>query len=56
MTSTYVRQVRDGALRNRHSIRGILAMLLLVVWAPALALDPALQLTQYVIDTWQAAE
>jgi ligand-binding sensor domain-containing protein/signal transduction histidine kinase len=56
MTSTYVRYVRYGALPCRHSIRGILAALLLVAWVPALALDPSRQPSQYVLDNWQTTD
>ena len=38
---------------NRWAIRGLLTVLLAAVYADALALDPSVQLTQYVLDNWQ---
>src|SRR5580704_4128730 len=40
----------------RDAIRGLLAILLVAAAAPALALNPALQPTQYVLDNWQIAD
>jgi signal transduction histidine kinase/ligand-binding sensor domain-containing protein/CheY-like chemotaxis protein/HPt (histidine-containing phosphotransfer) domain-containing protein len=56
MTTTCVRQTQEGAFANRVPIRTVLALLLVVVWAPALALDPSRQLSQYALDNWQFAE
>src|ERR1700678_4146331 len=38
------------------SMRGLAAILLLVVGGHALALDPSRQLSQYVLDNWQLQE
>ena len=40
---------------TRVAIRGLLAILF-VAAAPSLALNPALQPTQYVLDNWQIAD
>jgi ligand-binding sensor domain-containing protein/signal transduction histidine kinase len=55
MTSTNVRQTQERALA-RLPIRTILALMLIVVWAPALALDPSREFSQYVLDNWQIPE
>ncbi len=49
-------RVRGVAVLNRLWIRGLLAALLIGVGAPAFALDPSLQLSQYVLDNWQIPE
>ena len=49
-------QARGVAVLNRIRMRGLLGLLLLAVCAPALALDPSLQLSQYVLDNWQIPE
>jgi signal transduction histidine kinase/ligand-binding sensor domain-containing protein/DNA-binding response OmpR family regulator len=41
---------------TRLAIRGLLAILFAAVSAPSLALNPALQPTQYVLDNWQIAD
>jgi signal transduction histidine kinase/ligand-binding sensor domain-containing protein/CheY-like chemotaxis protein/HPt (histidine-containing phosphotransfer) domain-containing protein len=38
---------------NRWAIRGLLSVLLAAVYTDAVALDPSVQLTQYVLDNWQ---
>ena len=40
----------------RLAIRGLLAILLVAAAGPSLALNPALQPTQYVLDNWQIAD
>jgi ligand-binding sensor domain-containing protein/signal transduction histidine kinase len=42
--------------RTRSTCCAVTALVLSLVGAHALALDPALRVTQYVIDTWQVAE
>ncbi len=49
-------QARGVAVLNRLRIRGLLGVLLMGVCAQALALDPSLQLSQYVLDNWQIPE
>src|ERR1700730_9896388 len=49
-------QTRGVAVLNRLQIRGLLAVLLIGVCAPAFALDPSLQPSQYVLDNWQIPE
>jgi ligand-binding sensor domain-containing protein/signal transduction histidine kinase len=56
MTTMCARRTQEGAFANRIPIRAIVALLLVVVCAPALALDPALQPSQYALDTWQGAQ
>ncbi|HMA00618.1 MAG TPA: two-component regulator propeller domain-containing protein [Steroidobacteraceae bacterium] len=46
-------QARGVAVLAGLGIRGLLAMLLIGACAPALALDPSLQPSQYVLDNWQ---
>ena len=41
---------------TRVAIRGLLAILFVAAAAPSLALNPALQPTQYVLDNWQIAD
>jgi signal transduction histidine kinase/ligand-binding sensor domain-containing protein/DNA-binding response OmpR family regulator len=41
---------------TRVAIRGLLAILFVAAAAPSLALNPALQPTQYVFDNWQIAD
>jgi len=38
---------------SRIPIRGLLAILFLAAAGPAIALDPSLRLSQYVLDNWQ---
>src|SRR5260221_13393135 len=45
-----------GAALIGLRIRGLLAVLLIGVCAQALALDPSLQLSQYVLNNWQIPE
>ncbi len=49
-------QARCAAVLNQLRIRGLLAVLLIGVCARALALDPSLQPSQYVLDNWQIPE
>jgi ligand-binding sensor domain-containing protein/signal transduction histidine kinase len=49
-------QSRDASIVTRASIRAMLGILLIVIGNCALALDPTLQVSQYVLDTWQAAD
>ena len=41
---------------TRVAIRGLLGILFVAAAAPSLALNPALQSTQYVLDNWQIAD
>jgi signal transduction histidine kinase/ligand-binding sensor domain-containing protein/DNA-binding response OmpR family regulator len=50
------RLLRLGLRAILPMCRRLLAAFLLVVPGPALALDPALQLSQYVVDNWQIAD
>jgi ligand-binding sensor domain-containing protein/signal transduction histidine kinase/CheY-like chemotaxis protein len=56
MRSMDVRPARDGALPDGFAIRGVLALLLLIICGHALALDPSRQPSQYVLDNWQISE
>jgi signal transduction histidine kinase/ligand-binding sensor domain-containing protein/DNA-binding response OmpR family regulator len=47
---------RSVAVLNRFRIRGLLAILLFAVCAPAPALEPSLEPSQYVLDNWQIPE
>jgi signal transduction histidine kinase/ligand-binding sensor domain-containing protein/CheY-like chemotaxis protein/HPt (histidine-containing phosphotransfer) domain-containing protein len=49
-------RVRGVAVLNRLRIRGLLAVLLIAVCSHARALEPSLQLSQYVLDNWQIPE
>ena len=49
-------QTRGVAVLKLLRIRGWLAVLLLGICAPAFALDPSLQPSQYVLDNWQIPE
>src|SRR5450631_28968 len=49
-------QARGAAVLNRIRIRGLLAVLLIAVCARALALEPSLEPSQYVLDNWQIPE
>jgi ligand-binding sensor domain-containing protein/signal transduction histidine kinase len=55
MTISYLHQSRVLHYA-RKSIFGMLAVLLLVTGYGARALDPSLQPSQYVLDTWQTAD
>ena len=56
MANIYLRPARGMTLSNRFPIRSFLALLLLIVCGPTLALDPSRQLSQYVLDNWQVSE
>src|ERR1700722_17318472 len=47
---------RGATVLNWLLVRGLLAVLLIGVGAAAFALDPSLQLSQYVLDNWQIPE
>src|ERR1700736_5568770 len=49
-------QTRGVAVLNRLQIRGLLAVLLIGVCAPAFPLAPPRQPSQYVLDNWQIPE
>jgi signal transduction histidine kinase/ligand-binding sensor domain-containing protein/CheY-like chemotaxis protein/HPt (histidine-containing phosphotransfer) domain-containing protein len=49
-------QSRAVSLMTRISSSGLLAVLLMVVSGHALALDPSLKTSQYVLDQWQIPE
>ncbi len=49
-------QPRDASIVTRAWISGMVGVLLLVTGNCALALDPTLQPSQYVLDTWQTPE
>ena len=53
MAKDYQGEVR---VPKRLRIRGLLTILLIVACAPAFALDPSLQPSQYVLDNWQIPE
>jgi ligand-binding sensor domain-containing protein/signal transduction histidine kinase len=52
----HIHQSRDPLIVTRASISRLLGALLIVTCNCALALDPALQPSQYVLDTWQTAD
>jgi len=56
MANDRMLQACGVAVLNGLRIRGLLAILLIGVCAPALALDPSLQPSQYVLDNWQIPE
>ena len=56
MANECMRQARGAAALNRFGVRGWLAVLLMGIAAQALALDPSLQPSQYVLDNWQIPE
>ena len=56
MTRTHVRPRLKCAHLASTPVRGLLALLLLIVAGHALALDPSRQPTQYVLDNWQSPE
>jgi diguanylate cyclase (GGDEF)-like protein/PAS domain S-box-containing protein len=57
MTTNCMRQARSVALVNWIAFRGLFAILFLVVSGPpAIALDPSLYPSQYVLDNWQIPE
>jgi signal transduction histidine kinase/ligand-binding sensor domain-containing protein/DNA-binding response OmpR family regulator/HPt (histidine-containing phosphotransfer) domain-containing protein len=56
MTNDCMYQPRGVALLKRFWISGLLAVLLAAVCTHALALDPSLQPSQYVLDNWQIPE
>src|SRR3984885_9143912 len=56
MVYDYMCEARSVAVLNRVRIRGFPAILLLSVCAPAAALDPSLEPSQYVLDNWQIPE
>jgi ligand-binding sensor domain-containing protein/signal transduction histidine kinase len=47
---------RDASIMPRASISGMIGVLLMLLGNCALALDPALQPSQYVLETWQTAD
>jgi ligand-binding sensor domain-containing protein len=49
-------QPRDASIVTRAWISGMVGVLLIVTGNCALALDPTLQPSQYVLDTWQTPE
>src|SRR5471032_1019511 len=51
-----MRQARGVLVLRRMAVRGALAVLLLAVCGQALALDPTMQPSQYVLDNWQIPE
>ena len=53
MAANSVRQARGIALLSGLPIRGLLTILLFAACGRAHALDPSLQLSQYVLDNWQ---
>jgi signal transduction histidine kinase/ligand-binding sensor domain-containing protein/CheY-like chemotaxis protein/HPt (histidine-containing phosphotransfer) domain-containing protein len=56
MANIYLRSARGVALPNGFPTRTILVFLLLIICGRALALDPARQPSQYVLDNWQIPE
>jgi ligand-binding sensor domain-containing protein/signal transduction histidine kinase len=56
MTSGCTRGAPAFASPNKLSIRGLVAVLLVVVCGQALALDPSRQVSQYLVDNWQIPE
>jgi len=49
-------QSRAASLMTRISAGGLLAVLLMLVSGHALALDPSLKMSQYMLDQWQIPE
>jgi signal transduction histidine kinase/ligand-binding sensor domain-containing protein/CheY-like chemotaxis protein/HPt (histidine-containing phosphotransfer) domain-containing protein len=56
MSSGCVRTAWGVSRLNRLAVRGLLAVLLIVVAGQAVALDPSLRTSQYVLDNWQIPE
>ena len=56
MAANSFRRARRVGLLSGLPIHGLLAILLLAAGGRALALDPSLQLSQYVLDNWQIPE
>ncbi len=56
MTIDHMRVARGLRPPIRHRLRGLLAILLLAFCAHALALEPSLEPSQYVLDNWQIPE
>ena len=48
-----MRQARGVLVLRGTAVRGALAVLLFAVCGHALALDPTMQPSQYVLDNWQ---
>jgi signal transduction histidine kinase/ligand-binding sensor domain-containing protein/DNA-binding response OmpR family regulator len=53
MVAIGISQARRFAALSRLPTRGLLAILLIMAGGQALALDPSLRLSQYVLDNWQ---
>jgi signal transduction histidine kinase/ligand-binding sensor domain-containing protein/CheY-like chemotaxis protein/HPt (histidine-containing phosphotransfer) domain-containing protein len=56
MATGSLHQSQRLALKVRRSVSGLLAVFFLAVGGPALALNPSLQLSQYILDQWQNPE
>jgi signal transduction histidine kinase/ligand-binding sensor domain-containing protein/CheY-like chemotaxis protein/HPt (histidine-containing phosphotransfer) domain-containing protein len=56
MATGFLHPSRRVSLTTRISAFGLLAMLLLFVSGPAVALDPSLRPSQYILDQWQTPE
>jgi ligand-binding sensor domain-containing protein/signal transduction histidine kinase len=56
MTSICTSRARGFACPNRFWVSGLVAVLLVMVYGHAFALDPSRQLSQYVLDNWQTRE
>jgi len=56
MTSGCVRKAWGVSRLNRLAVRGSLAVLFILVAGHAVALDPSLRTSQYMLDNWQIPE
>ena len=56
MTIDHQDQVRTGRPPIRHRAPGLLALVLIAFCARAVALEPSLEPSQYVLDNWQIPE
>jgi signal transduction histidine kinase/ligand-binding sensor domain-containing protein/DNA-binding response OmpR family regulator len=56
MATGFLHRSRRLSRVTRMSSSGLLAVFLIVVGGPAMALNPSLQASQYILDQWQLAE
>jgi ligand-binding sensor domain-containing protein/signal transduction histidine kinase len=56
MTNGFLQRSLRSALLTRMLATGLLGVFLIIWGRPAVALDPSLQLSQYMLDQWQTSE
>ena len=56
MASGSLHQSQRVSLRTRRLVSGLLAVFFIAVGGHALALNPSLQLSQYILEQWQNPE